>query len=225
MPAVDLVERLPGRIAAALALAGIVAGVFVGDTSLETVPGCGYAGDPYPSQTARDWVDHADHVVVATPVREREVNRKDFPPPNPVRYRTDRALTLRADEVLWSTRSPGRTMGEEFELTAPGWRVFRPKDRRAKSKAGNAPRLEAGHTYLLALRWSGGRWTVLGEGAAVPFDEGTAGRGEWCGRELGEEDVARGERFSHPDDRSLEKALLGRGAEEFTRELERARRK
>lgn len=213
---------LTGRPAVAcLAVAGIVAGVLVGGPGLETVVGCGSAEGRYPSKTAKDWVTYADHVVVATPIREQDTSRRDFPK-GPIQYETDRKVTFRTDNLLWSTQSPARTMGKGFDMTAPGWRAYRATGDRVKKTATDAPRLEIGHTYLLALHWDADGWIVLGEGAAVPFDDHTGDQGEWCGRVLSKEDVARGESFSRLDDHSLEKALLGQDEQAVTRELDRA---
>ncbi|WP_030038716.1 hypothetical protein [Streptomyces resistomycificus] len=218
--------RHGGRIASrpltvALALVGVVAGVLVGRPGLATVVGCGIGDDDHPSQTAEDWVTHADHVVVATPTAERDTNGRDVAQ-GVFRYETDRMVTFRTDDLLWSSDRPARSMGKEFDMVAPGWRVYRESGNRIKRTAPNAPRLETGHTYLLALRWSDDGWIVLGEGAAVPFDDRTGDQGEWCGRVLSKEDVARGERFSRKDDQSLEKAVLGQDEQAITRALDRA---
>ncbi|GEC10644.1 hypothetical protein SSP24_82990 [Streptomyces spinoverrucosus] len=217
-------DRIPRRpVALFLALAGVAGALLVGSGGLDTVVGCGSADDPYPSQTAQDWVENADHVVVATPVREEETNRREFKK-GAYRFQTDRTVTLRTDDVLWSAPRPDRSIDEGFELTAPGWRIHRASGNRVKRTAAYAPRLEPGHTYLLAVRWTADGWAVLGEGAAVPFDDRTAGRGEWCGRVLTEEDVARGERFSRRADDSLEKAVNGRDEQAVVAGLEGAGR-
>ncbi|MEV1065277.1 hypothetical protein [Streptomyces sp. NPDC050263] len=207
-------------LAACTAFAGVAAAVLVGHGGLHTVVGCGIANDATPSLTAKDWVTNADHAVVATPVREQDTNRRDFKT-GPVQYRTDRTVTLRRDSVLWSSDSPKRALGENFDMTAAGWNVYR-SGTRTKRTAAEAPRLEPGHTYLLALRWTDAGWTVLGEGAAVPFDDHTVGQGEWCGRDLSKEDVAMAELFSRSDDHSLEKTLNGQDEAAVTRELKRA---
>ncbi|MET9731919.1 hypothetical protein ABZZ79_15065 [Streptomyces sp. NPDC006458] len=206
---------------AALAFATVAAAVVLGRPGLNTVVGCGYGSEPWPSQTARDWVTYADHVVVATPAGEQDTGRQDYDR-GPVAYTVDRLVAFRTEGVLWSTERPRHAIGRDFDMVAPGWRVPRATGERVEATTGDAPRLETGHTYLLALRWDEGGWTVLGEGAAVPFDDGVAGRGEWCGRVLTEADVAAAERFSRKDDRSLEKALLGRGEAAVSRELARA---
>ncbi|MBZ6132193.1 MULTISPECIES: hypothetical protein [Streptomyces] len=210
-----------GPVGAVLALAGIAAGVLVGDGGLDTVVGCGFPSDGYPSQTAKDWVTGADHVVVATPTAEKDTNRRDFDE-GAIRYQTDRAVTFRTDDVLWSSQQPRHALGQDFEMVAAGWRVHRESGDRAKRTTAAAPRLEPGHTYLLALRWVTDQWVVLGEGASVPYDQGTVGRGEWCGRTLSEDDVARGERFSRVDDHSLEKTAHGKDEQAVRQELERA---
>ncbi|MFF4397239.1 hypothetical protein [Streptomyces sp. NPDC001480] len=199
-----------------------VAAVLAGGTGLTTVVGCGMGGDAYPSQTAKDWITYADHVVVATPTQERDANRRDFTQ-GAIRYQVDRAVTFRTDNLLWSSRHPAKAIGKGFDMTAPGWQVYT-SGSRVKRTATDAPRLETGHTYLLALRWTDDGWVTLGEGAAVPFDDHTGDQGEWCGRVLSKGDVARGERFSRSDDDSLEKALLGQNEQAVTRELERAGR-
>ncbi|MBG0854035.1 hypothetical protein I2W78_19825 [Streptomyces spinoverrucosus] len=213
---------IPHRpVALLLALAGVAGALLIGSGGLDTVVGCGVSADPYPSQTAQDWVENADHVVVATPVGEEETNRREFEK-GAYRYQTDRTVTFRADDVLWSAPRADRSLDEGFELTAPGWRVHRASGNRSKRTAGYAPRLELDHTYLLAVRWTADGWAVLGEGAAIPFDDRTAGRGEWCGRVLSEEDVARGERFSRRADDSLEKAVNGRDEQAVVHALETA---
>ncbi|MEU5311208.1 hypothetical protein [Streptomyces sp. NPDC021562] len=208
-------------IAALLAAVGIAAGVVVGAPGLETVVGCGTSGDLYPSQTAKDWVTYADHVVVASPTAERETNRRTYAK-GAVASATDRLVSFRTDSRLWSRSSPRHALGAAFDMVAPGWEVYRSSGARVAETATDAPRLQVGHTYLLALRWHEGGWAVLGEGAAVPFDDHTADRGEWCGRVLSEQDVAEGERFSRKDDHSLEKALLGQGEQSARDALTRA---
>ncbi|MFI0237641.1 hypothetical protein [Streptomyces sp. NPDC016845] len=212
---------LSGRLAIAiLSAVGITAGVLIGQEGLRTVVGCGAADDPYPSQTAADWKAGADHVVVALPTSERDINRQDVDKGS-VRYTVERTVTLSKEKVLWSAHTPRHELGSAFDMTAPGWSVYR-NGKRVKGTAAEAPRLETGHTYVLALRWDAGRWVVLGEGAAVPFDDQVAGRGEWCGQVLSEDDFARGERFAQRDDHSLEETVRGRDEAAISRELEKA---
>ncbi len=217
-----VIDRLTSSPAAALlALAGVAAGVLVGRGGLDTVVGCGVPGDSQPSRTAQDWITNADHVVVATPTAEQDTNRRDFAK-GAIEYQTDRTVTFRTDKILWSSPRPREQLGRDFDMVSAGWNVHRDSGTRTKRTTAVAPRLEPGHTYLLALRRVSGQWAVLGEGAAVPFDHQTVGQGEWCGRTLSKDDVARGERFSRKDDHSLEKAAHGQDEQAVTRELERA---
>ncbi|CAM5368318.1 hypothetical protein STENM223S_05430 [Streptomyces tendae] len=210
-----------GPVAAILALAGVAAGVLVGHGGLDTVVGCGMPSDDRPSQTAADWITNADHVVVATPTAEQDTNRRNFAK-GAIQYQTDRTVTFRTDKLLWSSPRPRQQIGKDFDMVSAGWNVYRANGDRTKRTTAAAPRLEPDHTYLLALRWTSGQWTVLGEGAAVPFDHHTVGQGEWCGRTLSKDDVARGEHFSRKDDHSLEKAVHGQDEQAVIRELRRA---
>ncbi|MFI1675870.1 hypothetical protein [Streptomyces sp. NPDC020607] len=211
---------LSGRPGVAiLAAVGITAGVLIGREGLRTVVGCGAADDRYPSHTAADWKAGADHVVVAVPTAERDINRRDLGK-GPVRYTVERTVTLSKEKVLWSARAPRRELGSAFEMTAPGWSVYR-SGKRVKGTAPAAPRLESGHRYVLALRWDADQWVVLGEGAAVPFDDHVAGRGEWCGQVLSEDDFAKGERFAQRDDHSLEETVRGQDEAAISHELEK----
>jgi hypothetical protein len=212
---------LSSPVVAGLALAGITASVLVGHEGLDTVVGCGIPSDTSPSETAKDWVAGADHVVVATPTAQQDTNRRDFDQ-GAIQYQTDRTVTFRTDNVLWSSKRSQQPIGEGFDMVAAGWKVFRNSDERTKRTTAAAPRLEPGHTYILAIRWSAGRWEVLGEGAAIPFDDGTVGQGEWCGRALSQDDIAQGEHFSRRDDHSLEKAVHGQDKQAVTQELAQA---
>ncbi|WP_256968649.1 hypothetical protein [Streptomyces sp. CS227] len=88
--------------------------------------------------------------------------------------------------------------------------------------APEAARLKTGHTYVLALRWEAGKRVVLAEGAAVPFDDHVAGREEWCGQMLSEDEYAKGERFPQRHDHSLEQGVRGQGEAAPTRKLAKA---
>jgi hypothetical protein len=217
-----LLDRLTSRpVGALLALAGVVASVLIGKDGLDTVVGCGITNDARASQSAKDWTGQADHVVVATPTAEQDTGRRDFAA-GAIEYRTDRKVTFRADDVLWSAKTPQRPLGKDFTLVAAGWQVYRESGTRVKRTTPAAPRLETGHTYLLALRWTDDQWTVLGEGAAVPFDDRTVAQGEWCGRVLSKEEIAQAERFSRSGDTSLEKVLAGQDEQAVKRELRAA---
>lgn len=148
--------------------------------------------DRLPSTTATDWVTYADHVVVVTPVEQTEV-----PPAQSELDRgeglIDRRVTLRVDDVLWSRPDADRPAPATFDWLAAGWMFDgTPADRGRVAREGE-PRLEPGHSYLLAIEWEEARcspgdakipaqWRGLGSFSAVPFDDGVVGQGEFEGR-------------------------------------------
>jgi hypothetical protein len=216
----------PGRPAVAvLAAVGVVAGVLTGWPGLDTVNGCGLPVNRYPSETARDWVAHADVVIVVRAVRERESGRKELTAGS-YRYQLERTVELTRESVPFTSRTRSHpTVGSTVDYIAPGWKVLRSDGTtRVGDLDGDAPRVIPGHTYILALRWQDDRWTALGEGAVVPFDDHVVGRGEWCGDVLDTDGFAEGERISRHDDHSLEKSLIGQSEEALARELDRAAR-
>ncbi|MDN0199754.1 hypothetical protein [Streptomyces sp. S.PNR 29] len=208
-----------------LAAVGVVAGVLTGWRGLDTVNGCGLPVQRYPSATARDWVRHADVVIVGRAVRERESDREELPA-GAYRYQLERTVELTREAVAFTSRARSHpAVGSTVDYVAPGWKVLRSDGAtRVDELTGAAPRVVPGHTYILALRWEEDRWVALGEGAVVPFDDHVVGRGEWCGRVLGTDGFAQGERISRHDDHSIEKILVGRGEDALTRELDRAAR-
>ncbi|MFF9812370.1 hypothetical protein [Streptomyces sp. NPDC014006] len=218
-------SSVTGALVTALAALGVVGGVLVGWGGLDTVNGCGYPDNPYPSETARDWVTYADVVVVGQAVGERESGRRELPP-GPYRYAVERTVRIRAESVPYESRERSHpAVGAAFDYVAPGWKITRGSRARVDVLTGDAPRVVPGHTYILALRHREGRWVALGEGGVVPFDGHVVGRGEWCGQVVGTDGFAHGERLDRRDDHSLEKALLGQGDQALVRTLRDARRR
>jgi hypothetical protein len=83
------------------------------------------------------------------------------------------------------------------------------------------PRVEPGHTYVMAIRWEEARcspgdapeparWRGLGEGSEVPFDKGVLGQGELEGRSRTAAQ-ARSVAREAEDETALEDQLAGRG--------------
>ncbi|MFI7498098.1 hypothetical protein ACIBVL_06200 [Streptomyces sp. NPDC049687] len=219
-----LPARVAGRpVVAVLAAAGVVAGVLIGWPGVDTVNGCGLAVNPYPSETAKDWVRYADVVVVGRAVRERESGREELSA-GAFRYKLERTVELEVQAKPFSSRTRSHpAVGSALDYIAPGWKVLRSDGTtRVPQLTGDAPRVVPGHTYVLALRWEQERWVSLGEGAVVPFDGQTVGRGEWCGRTVDTDDFAQGERAGRKADHSLEKTLLGQDLPDLQRALERA---
>ncbi|MFE2581017.1 hypothetical protein [Streptomyces sp. NPDC059378] len=217
---------MTGRpVVAALAAAGVAAGVLVGWNGLDTINGCGLPVNRYPSESARDWVDNADVVIVGRATREWESGRQELAV-GAYRYRLERTVRLTRESVVFTSgRRTHPSPGPTVDYVAPGWKIPRSDAAtRVDVLTGDAPRVVPGHTYVLALRWDEGSWVSLGEGAVVPFDGHTVGNGEWCGRVLGTADFAEGERMGRHADHSLEKALLGHGTDAVSRALDRAAR-
>ncbi|MER5883657.1 hypothetical protein ABT160_07495 [Streptomyces sp. NPDC001941] len=223
MRRIDLGGSTGRAVVTVLAVLGLGAGLLVGFESLSTIPGCGTTESAYPSLTAQDWRAGADHVIVATPTREQpstELRHES----GPWSATTQRTVGLRVDTTLWSAPKPRHTLGTDISVEAPGWRTSRTTQQRIDDTDGARPRLETGHTYLLALRWTGAQWLPLGEGAVVPFDNHTVGNGEWCGQTYTPEEFAEGEKFSRKDARSLEETLLGQDEKAVRQELARTPR-
>lgn len=136
------------------------------------------ADDVLPSVTSTDWVTYADQVVVARPTSDREVPATEEENKAGEGY-IGRSVTLAVDKVLWS-RSGSPAVPQSLTLDAAGW-VLRDGQRQEFAVHGT-PRLETGHTYILALaRLGDGTWSILGSGAALPYDGGVIGNGEFEG--------------------------------------------
>ena len=182
------------------------------------------AEEAFPSRTAADWVTWADHVVVATAVDEAEslLPREEGNPPGERSVRRD--VTLRVDELAWSSADPRHAApGESFVLPVP-WTIVR-GDVRTRVAIEDTPRVEVGHSYVIALLWRPaaedparpGHWTWLGQDALLPYDDGTIGVGELEG-------AVRDEPLRVPEDDvrfSFEDAMAGRTAADLVAVLDR----
>lgn len=180
---------LTGVAVLAIAVVGIVWLTGHGDGPLVVDAA---TSDRYPNATADDWVTYADHVLAVTPVAERAPAPADNDEDGGGGL-IDRDVTLRVDRVLWSRPDPDRPAPATLDWKAWGWRYEAdPGDRTAIVGAGS-PRIELGHSYLLAVAWEPARcspgdpvqpagWTGLGSASTVPFDHGIVGEGEFEGR-------------------------------------------
>ena len=146
--------------------------------------------DRLPSSTAEDWVTYADYVVIATPVKESEIG----PEKGEVEIGEGailRSIEMRVDRILWGTSSPATPAPTSFSWAGVGWTFNGGVDSRTLMVAGNQPRVQTGHSYILAIDWepdpctdgSRGRWRGLGGDSVLPYDEGKIGVGEYEGRE------------------------------------------
>ncbi|RZU15117.1 hypothetical protein [Streptomyces sp. BK239] len=196
----------------------------------------GHASDRLPSTTAQDWVTYADHVVVVSAVSEREIA--------PSRSETERGegivgrqVTLRVDKVLWSRAAAPQKPPTSWEYNAAGWQ-FSDGDtgKRRKMVLEERPRVEAGHSYVMAIVWQGprcaegdgrtpGKWLGLGEGSEIPFDAGILGNGEEAGRvvrQQGGSPAAAALAADENPDVGLEEQLAGGSASALVSELKAA---
>ena len=193
----------------------------------------GHGQDRAPSSTAEDWVTHADHVVVVTPSSFEE----DKPPASALERgegTIGRTATFTVDEILWSAESPKRDAPTTIRMPVMGWEFTDgdPNNRR-KMAVADQPRIESGHTYIMAVNWVNqycspgdsdyipAQWTGLGSDSIVPFDEGVIGKGEFEGRQQSVEQAHARADSENPNP-SLEDALAGKGADSLVAALEAA---
>src|SRR5699024_3067977 len=99
-------------------------------------------------------------------------------------------VTLRIDQVLWSSESAAQPAPETWTYGAIGSQ-FTSGDVEDPTPIALAdrPRVEVGHSYVMAMRWEEARcsegdettpaqWRGLGEGSEIPYDDGMLGQGE-----------------------------------------------
>lgn len=181
-----------GILAAAVAAAAVlVLPRTLGGVSNEHIVAAS-GSDRLPSETASDWVTYADYVVVATPTAQKEIP----PTKGEVEHGEgliQRRVSLRVDDVLWSSDAATKPSPKSFSWTAPGWQFTDGStSKREKMAVADSPRIELGHTYIMAIDWEPARctpgdfvpaqWQGLGAGSVVPFDDHVIGKGEMEGR-------------------------------------------
>ncbi|MET8570121.1 hypothetical protein [Streptomyces sp. NPDC004783] len=127
------------------------------------------------SAAAQEWVAYGDHVAVVRVTREAaaEAGPKDgdYVP---------RTITAAVTRVVWSRPGAPR-LSEEITLRAHGWYTTLWGGREEVAREG-APRLEPGHTYVVGVVGTLGGVELIGDDAALPYDDNTLGRGELEGR-------------------------------------------
>ncbi|NRQ33750.1 hypothetical protein HII36_18105 [Nonomuraea sp. NN258] len=187
-----------------------------------------HGSDRRPNQTASDWVTYADHVVAVTPTAATELD-----PGRAARERGEglilRRLELRVDNVLWSRPGVAQPAPRSFPWLAHGWQ-FTEGDlaHRSKMAGEGAPRMELGHSYIMAIAWEPERcspgdhvpaqWRGLGADSTLPYDAGVIGNGETEGRV---QSAAEALAAAVPDGLapSLEDQMTGRDANALTTAL------
>lgn len=171
----------------------------------------------FSSATAMDWTRNSDYVA------EVEILSEEVTGPVEGGPVIGREVALNVKRVLWKRSAPANSLPGQVSLWAPGW--IREEDQGTTSPRAfeGQPRLEVGHTYVIALVWipracSDGdheevaHWAALGANAVIPFDNGRLGYGESEGRSVdGDVDQAQAG--------TLERQLLGRGARQLVERL------
>jgi hypothetical protein len=150
----------------------------------------GDGDESVPSATLVDWKSYGDAIGVFVVNAEHAL-----PEASNVMSSGEgliaRTVDVRLTDVVWR-RTGGPDIPSKFALSAFGWTVH--GGSRRPTVARGEPRLEKGHVYFGAIaRFADGGWSVLGSGAAVPYDGGQLGKGEWRGRV----DASLGPAISH----------------------------
>ncbi|MEU3660314.1 hypothetical protein AB0E77_11185 [Streptomyces sp. NPDC032940] len=154
--------------------AGASAVALAADDGRRVLPRAGH--DPIlGSAAAQEWVAHGDHAAVVRVTRESaaEAGPKDgdYVP---------RTVTATVTRVIWSRPGAAR-LPEELTLRAHGWYTTLWGGREEAAREG-APRLEPGHTYVVGVVATARGAELIGDDAAVPYDDETLGLGELEGR-------------------------------------------
>jgi hypothetical protein len=243
---VQRMQRTQGAFLALIVMLVVAGGAFSScantgsDVAGETdgrVPGpvIAHGDDRLPNTTVADWVTYADHVVQVTVTGEKEV----APSPGEVEVGEGvimRNLTLDVDKVLWSSSDAKRKAPKSFPWLAFGW-AFKgdPDDAVARTKmvGDDAPRLELGRTYIMAIEWEPAycpdgdepvpaMWRGLGSDAVVPFSGSVIGTGEFMGEQVEAAVVAKSLDPMSPS-YSFEDAMTGQNAAALTAALDSAK--
>ncbi|MFF7265923.1 hypothetical protein ACFZCL_37370 [Streptomyces sp. NPDC008159] len=150
---------------------------------------------------------YADHVVAVTPVAEREIS----PTAEELEHGEGlilRDVTLRVDDVLWSSDTPGKPAPTSFAWVAHGW-PFTGGDtaHREKMTGEHQPRIELGHSYVMAIEWQPPVWGES-QGSVTSAARALA--------------AAKAEDDPEDPNHSLEDQLTGKGASDLARALQNA---
>jgi hypothetical protein len=183
----------------------------------------GNGDDRLPNQTGADWVTYADHVVAVTAISESEIA------PSEAEVKRGEGLllrdvTLKVDHVLWSRDNADQPAPQSFRWTAYGWQFKGGKtSNRVEMAAAGEPRIEEGHSYIMAIDWQDarcspgdvlpGQWRGLGADSTIPFDGGVIGEGETAGLEQSAEHARQDAKPPDDPNFSLEDMMAGRDAD------------
>ena len=145
--------------------------------------------DPISSFSAtslQDWKDLGDAIVAAQVTAERPDGGSASEPAG-ANGVYGRLIDVQVLQTYWQ-RGPRFTPPQRFTTKALGYVLHGNQEQPIVARG--EPRLEKGHVYLLVIARFGSTWAGLGNGAEVPFDNGTIGVGEWDGRDKNVEQPA-----------------------------------
>jgi len=188
----------------------------------EVVVRVGSGLETHASSTARDWVSTADVAVVAKVTAEQRGSSSSTGDGTGDQF-VERSVTLTVTRKLWERPgAPNLTQGQSVEVTAAGW-VAHSDGSMSRLASSGRPRLEVGHTYVVALlagqcesrEAEPTAWSMLGSDGVIPADDDKIGFGESEGRL-----VAGDINQTTPD--SLERQLLGAAPETLADRLTQA---
>ncbi|MGW5875728.1 hypothetical protein ACWFMI_04115 [Nocardiopsis terrae] len=186
-----------------------------------------------PSLTAQDWVTFADHVIQVRAVSEEEV------PPEPIEIERGegligRVVTLDVEQVLWSADDAPRPAPKTYDYPAWGYTFTGGVENRRIMGVQDQPRVEVGHSYVIAIDWEEARcspgdepqpamWMGLGDRSVVPVDNGVIGNGEKGGRVQTAKERMNSVHRSVDDEVSFEGQMTGKNLDAMARELNATR--
>ncbi|WP_225631339.1 hypothetical protein [Streptomyces solaniscabiei] len=166
--------RIAVAVGAAVLTATGSAVALAADDGRRVLPRASY--DPFRgSAAAQEWVAYGDHAAVVRVTRESATE----PDPKDGDY-VPRTVTATVTQVIWSRPGAPR-LPEEFTLRAHGWHTTLWGGREEVAREG-APRLEPGHTYVVGVIGTRTGAELIGDDAALPYDDETLGLGELEGR-------------------------------------------
>lgn len=205
----------------------VMAGLALGTAACaDGGPVIAQSSDRYPNTTPEDWVTYADHVVIATAVDERALPLDEDDAANG-EGAVDRMVTMRVDDVVWTSAQPRQEAPTKFEWSGWGWALQ--NGVRIEMAGEDEPRVEVDHTYVMALVYEpeftdGGTlypasWGSLGSDSVIPYDDTVLGVGEYRGTTRSEPKALDQHGVGH----SLEDQLAGKGIDELVTALKGAK--
>lgn len=175
----------------------------------------------YASSTADDWVQTAQTVALVRVVEEREgaFTQVDDGSGDAVQARS---VSLEVVRELWRSPEAGEILaleeGDTIAIEASGW-VISEAGSKAPLAIRGQPRLEVGHSYVVALVNADcaytTSWGILGTHGVIPADTNQLGYGESEGR------LVTGDK-DQTSPGTLERRVLGQNPDVVTADLKAA---